>query len=143
MEPATIIYRPWRYIIYTSGGKFHQEQSFSTDGDLLFGHKLSPNEPFWPSWQDILEKIWGYKDTGSFFVTLFSLPSPSRCRRYTNYKPISGHHSLTHSRTLFNLLLTATVHHVTHPCFAFFQSCSPSGPSLHNRFTKHFLSNTA
>ena len=100
MEPATIIYRPWRYIIYTSGGKFHQEQSFSTDGDLLFGHKLSPNEPFWPSWQDILEKIWGYKDTGSFFVTLFlssfTVEVSSLHELQTDFRPPFAY-SLSHS----------------------------------------------
>jgi hypothetical protein len=75
LEPASIICKSWRYIIWTSGGKFHQEQSSGTDGDLLFGHNLSPNEPFLTG---IPQKIRDIKAQG-LFCDLFSLslPSPS------------------------------------------------------------------
>jgi hypothetical protein len=89
--------------------------SASIDGGPLFGHKLSPNEPFLAFLSGYSQKFWEYKGARPFFVTC--LPSSSRFRHHTNYIPISGHHSfsLDSLSLFFNLLLTATVPSSCHP----------------------------
>ena len=75
--------------------RLHQEQSFSIDGDHLFGHKLSPIEPFL-ALLGYFQKIGNIKVQG-FFVTCFlCLPSPSSHELRTDFRP-----PFTYSHTLF------------------------------------------
>ena len=81
-------------IVLASEGKFHQEQSFSIDGDPLFGHKLSPNEPFLAFLSGYFQKIGNIRAQG-LFCDLFSVFLHRQGIVTTrNYIPISGHHRL-------------------------------------------------
>ena len=49
-----------------SGGRFHQEQSLSIDGDLYLDTIYPQTNHFRSSWQGIPKKNWEYKGAGPF-----------------------------------------------------------------------------